>query len=295
MTVLITGSEGLIGRHLSPRLASCGFRLKGFDIRRSMQEDVRDSHALTAALDGAEGVVHLAAVSRVVWGELDPATCIATNVTAVRRLFDAAIRAARRPWVVFMSSREVYGDAAALPVDEDAPLQPMNVYARSKRDGELLAREARDAGLVVNVGRLSSVYGCTDDHADRVVPAFAKAAACGGSIRVEGHSNTLDFTFIDDIADGIARLVAATARGEGYPPIHFVSGQATTLGALAELAVSRARAPVESIESPSRDYDVSHFVGNPARARALLGWSATVPIAQGLERLIAGYAGSGSA
>jgi nucleoside-diphosphate-sugar epimerase len=290
MTVLITGSEGLIGRHLSPRLANCGFGLRAFDIRRSPQEDIRDGHARAEALDGVEGVVHLAAISRVVWGERDPANCAATNVTALRGLLDIAIRAARRPWVVFVSSREVYGNAAGLPVDEEAPLRPMNVYARTKCDGELLARQARDAGLVVNVARLSSVYGCVDDHADRVVPAFAKAAACGGSIRVDGPSNTLDFTFIDDVTEGLAGLIAATARGEVFPPIHFVSGRGTTLGALAELAVSRARAPVETIEASSRDYDVSHFVGNPARARALLGWSATVPIAVGLKRLIAGFA-----
>ena len=76
----------------------------------------------------------------------DPANCAATNVTALRGLLDIAIRAARRPWVVFVSSREVYGNAAGLPVEEEAPLRPMNVYARTKCDGELLARQARDAG-----------------------------------------------------------------------------------------------------------------------------------------------------
>jgi nucleoside-diphosphate-sugar epimerase len=71
-------------------------------------------------------------------------------------------------------------------VAEDAPLSPRNVYARSKVAVEQLTEEARERGMIAAVVRFSNVFGDTEDHADRVVPAFARAAAAGGTVRVDG-------------------------------------------------------------------------------------------------------------
>ena len=289
MTILVTGSEGLIGRHLSPRLESVGLSIRRFDIRRSTAEDIRDRNAMAAAVDNVHGIVHLAAVSRVVWGERDPANCIATNVTALHELLELASRSKSRPWMFFVSSREVYGNAAYLPVPEHAPLQPINVYARTKQEGERHVLAARESGLVTNIARLSSVYGWAGDHEDRVAPAFALRAARGGRIRIDGRQHTLDFTFIDDVVDGLSRFVAATARGECLPTIHFSSGFGTSLEGLARIAIDHARKPVEVVEEPPRSYAVSRFVGDPSRAATLLGWSAKTLVEHGMKQLIDQY------
>ncbi len=288
--ILVTGSSGLIGRALRVRLHALGIATAGIDLLGAGAErgDIRDRAALERALDGCSGVVHLAAVSRVVWAQRDPDLCWSTNVGGLQNLLAAS--AATAPWIVFASSREVYGHAAALPVTEDSPLQPVNVYARSKVEGERLLADAVAAGRRGAIVRFSNVYGAVEDHADRVVPAFARAAATGQPIRVDGSGNTFDFTFIDDVVDGVIALVHKLQDGRtALPPVHFVSGEPTTLGQLAALAQMIAHNECKVDEAPPRDFDVAHFTGDPSRAHELLGWRATVGIRDGLARLIGAF------
>jgi nucleoside-diphosphate-sugar epimerase len=115
--------------------------------------------------------------------------CEVTNVEALQSLLRMCVEGTR-PWFIFASSREVYGQADRFPVCEDAPLRPLNHYGRSKQSGEQLTRQASKAGLVANVCRFSSVFGCPLDHPDRVATAFASAAARGGRISVEGATTS---------------------------------------------------------------------------------------------------------
>ncbi|MFO0577959.1 MAG: NAD(P)-dependent oxidoreductase [Polyangia bacterium] len=295
--IAITGSEGLIGRHLCSALRQRGVEVLRIDRAlphgssgRAELEADNVSDVLQPLLDGCDGVVHLAAVSRVVWGQRDPALCLRTNVEGTRAVVQAALRSRVRPWVLLASSREVYGDAARLPVREDAPLQPLNVYARSKVDAEACVLACRPA-LRTAIVRLSSVYGDPFDHADRVVPAFCRAAMLDGVLRIEGAGNVLDLTHAVDVAAGIVRIIELLQQeASALPPIHLVSGQGTTLGELAELVRSLAGSRALLSEVPPRTYDVWRFIGDPGRARALLGWQASTPLAVGLSRLLQDYA-----
>jgi nucleoside-diphosphate-sugar epimerase len=287
--LLITGSSGLIGRYLCKRLRAAGVEFREFDLRNSPEQDIRNRTSLRAALQGITGIVHLAAVSRVIWGERDPTKCFETNVRALGDLVDLCVTGSR-PWLIFASSREVYGNAARLPVQESAPLQPVNVYGRSKRDGETIVQAARERGLVANICRFSSVFGCPFDHPDRVVMAFASIAAQGGVMPVEGSGIVLDFTAVEDVADGLFRSVEAASQGCRLPPIHFVSGRGTTLRELAEMAAAHAVRRTSIEERPSRKFGVSLFVGDPSRARDLLGWRATANLADRVGMLVADLA-----
>jgi dTDP-glucose 4,6-dehydratase/UDP-glucose 4-epimerase len=73
------------------------------------------------------------------------------------------------------------------------------------------------------------------------------------------------------------------------PPIHFVSGIQTSLGELAELAISLGGGKVAAVETPARRFDVHRFQGDPSNAAALLGWRAETPLADGFARLVAAY------
>ena len=287
LMILVTGSEGLVGSRLATSIERLGVEVRRFDIRRSPGENVRDRDAVAAAVQGVDGIVHLAAVSRVVWGENDPALCEATNVDALRNLLALCAGRQRPPWFVFASSREVYGNAGEAPISEDFEFRPMNVYAKTKCEGERLVQSAAATGLIANICRLSSVYGSPHDHPDRVVMAFAGAAVHGGTMRVDGPSNTFDFTAVDDVVKGLLRLVELSSDGERIPPVHFVSGRGTTLLELAELAAAHAQMPVSIAEAPARVFDPGHFVGDPARAAALLGWRSEIEIEEGLAQLIA--------
>lgn len=287
--ILITGSSGLVGSALLPVFESRGVEIECLDIRASgaAHGDVRDRERVRRAVLPCDGVIHLAAISRVVWGERDPALCWSTNVDGLRNVLEAAASSPRRPWIVFASSREVYGQPDSLPVDEDCPVRPVNVYGRSKAAGEDLITAARRDGSRACTIRLSNVFGATTDHADRVVPAFARAAADGEPLRVDGPGHTFDFTHTDDVARGIVALADLLGAGEAAPPpIHLVSGTPTTLGELAAMAVRLAGSGSTIRCAPPRDFDVARFSGSPARAEALLGWRARVGLEEGMTRLI---------
>jgi len=290
--ILITGSSGLIGRALRLALHEQGYCIRGLDIRASGTEagDVCHPDTLRQAIQGCAGVIHLAAVSRVVWGERDPEHCEKVNIGGVRHLIDAALQSAHRPWLVFASSREVYGQAEQLPVPEEAPLRPVNVYARTKVAGERLMTEAREHGLQTSIVRFSNVFGSIHDHPDRVVPAFARAAALGKPLRVEGSEHTFDFTHVQDVADAVVALVRVLQAGPStLAPIHFVTGQPTTLGQLANLAIRLAGSDSPILLAPERNFDVARFYGCPQRAQAQLGWTAKVSLEQGLAALIQAF------
>lgn len=291
--ILITGSSGLVGSSLAPILRRRGADLALLDIAAlgPAHGDVRDVARVRQAVDRCDGIIHLAAVSRVVWGERDPELCRATNVHGLRNVLAEAARSPGRPWVIFASSREVYGHPETLPVDEDCPVRPVNVYGRSKVEGEQLVEAARRDGVRACVVRLSNVFGSIDDHADRVVPAFARGAALGQELRVDGADHTFDFTHVDDVAAGIVTLAEMLASDESPPPppIQFVSGTATTLEQLATLAIDIAGTRSTVRHAPPRDFDVALFVGSYRRAQQMLGWTPRVSLQDGLERLISDF------
>lgn len=290
--ILITGSAGLIGSGVARELVHRGIEIQSLDIAEDHDGygDVRDRVRVDAAIARCDGVVHLAAVSRVIWGEDDPALCRDTNINGTKNVLDAALRARRRPWVIFASSREVYGQPETLPANESCPLHPVNVYGETKIAGERLVAAAVDSGVRACIVRLSNVFGTTEDHADRVVPAFARQASRGEDLRVDGAGHTFDFTHVDDVARGLASLMDLLADGGiPPPPIHFVTGRPTTLGQLADRAIEIAGTGSMVRHAPPRSFDVARFYGDNTRARRLLGWSPRVELEAGLARLIADF------
>jgi nucleoside-diphosphate-sugar epimerase len=290
--ILITGSCGLVGTALANRLRSLGAELRFLDLNASGEAhgDVRDLDRVRRAVEGCDGVVHLAAVSRVIWGEQRPEECWETNVGGLRNVLASAAEALDKPWVIFASSREVYGQPSHLPANEDCPLRPVNVYGRCKVEGEHLVRAARSDGLRACTVRLSNVFGSPLDHVDRVVPAFAQAAAFGNELRIDGADHTFDFTYVDDVVAGIATLTELLrVERVAPPPIHFVAGVPTTLLQLAELAIGLANSQSSIRYAEPRDFDVAQFFGSPERASRILGWRPTTSLEVGLHRLIDAY------
>ncbi len=246
-----------------------------------------DGTSVATAMAGCSGVVHLAAVSRVVWGERDPDHCHDVNVEGTRNVLSAAARrGVQAPWVLVASSREVYGQAVEFPVSESAPFRPLNAYARSKVEAEDLVRSSRGEGLDVSVIRFSSVYGAVADHIDRVAPAFARLASLGGILRIDGQDTTLDFTHVDDVVAAVHLAAESLAAGDGpLPPLHLVSGRGITLQELATMAIKAAGAGTIELR-PARSYDVTSFVGDPTRAEQVLGWRANTALEEGIDRLV---------
>ena len=289
--VLVTGSEGLIGKALCTALEKAGNTIERFDIRFHQDHpdfgNILDLDILNAKIKNCDGVVHLAAVSRVVWGEKDPEKCWKTNVVGTHNVVQAIKNSSLKPWMVYASSREVYGQQQNFPVEIDVDYMPLNIYARSKVAAEKLVLQAREEGLYTAVIRYSSVYGRIDDHKDRVVPAFCRRTVLGEPLRIEGLENTLDFTHVDDTVDGtIAVINILETRNSPLLPLHITTGVPTTLKELANLVGTSVGRELNIIEMPSRSYDVSRFWGSTTKTSQILSWQAKISVKVGVQNLV---------
>jgi UDP-glucose 4-epimerase len=289
-TILITGSQGLIGKTLIKYLKNTPYQVKQLDINLPVNHphygDINHPESIHQQLADCIGIIHLAAISRVIWGEQQPELCWQTNVLGTSYLLAAAYKATAKPWFIYASSREVYGQQQQFPVVESASLQPLNAYARSKVAAEELVNQYQTQGLKTAILRFSSVYGRIDDHADRVVPAFCRAAAYGKTLNIEGLDNTFDFTHVTDVVDGIVKTILQLQQGQSLPAIHLTSGQPTTLYELAKLACNISNTSAKLIEAPPRSFDVAKFYGSPLLAQEKLGWKPKIAIETGITQLI---------
>lgn len=286
--ILVTGSSGLIGSAVCAVFEAQGHEVRKFDIAEQQGGlgDVLSSADLDTAMKGCTGVIHLAAVSRVIWGEHDPEKCRETNVVGTQNVIDRICSGHPQPWLIFGSSREVYGQSDVLPVAECDPLHPMNHYARSKVEAEEAVTRAMGAGICGSIVRFSTVYGSVADHADRVIPIFCRAAIRDLPLRVEGAKNCLDITHVDDVADCISNIVSSLSEGSSLRPMHLTTGRGTSLSDLAQTVVRLVQRNSEIITTPPRDFDVTNFIGDPSFAESQIGWRARKPLETGLEELI---------
>jgi nucleoside-diphosphate-sugar epimerase len=297
--VLITGSAGLVGRALVEELRARGVEIVEMDLRASVPSDIRDRAVVRRALQGVgsdavDGVIHLAAISRVAWGEQAPDLTKAINVTATKSLLEEISRLEPSPWLLFASSREVYGDPSEFPVRESFPIAPLNHYGRSKAEGERLVQAARASGLVGGIVRLSNVYGTEYDHPDRALPSLLWRAMQGAELQITGADNFFDFVHVDDSVRGILNVVDLLDAGRvDLPPIQFATGRRTSLGELAVLSKQIGASRSDIVILPARPFDVGGFCGSPERAKEMLGWEPLVAIEDGMERLRARFVALG--
>lgn len=287
MRVLVTGSSGLVGAVLSDALSGAGHEPVAFDLRHDPRQDIRDVAAVRSLARSCDGVIHLAALSRVAQAEADPALCEDVNVEGTRAVIEACLSLPFPPFLIFASSREVYGNPVRFPVAESDAIAPLNTYGRSKAEGERLVAEAARQGLRTGVVRLSSVYGTVNDHPDRAVPALLWRALRGEALEITGEEGFFDFVHSDDSADALLRAALAVEAGRTLPVVHVATGVATTLGDLARTAVRIAGTGAPIVVKDSRSFDVSGFRGDPMLAAVSLGLSRPTALAEGMARLAA--------
>jgi nucleoside-diphosphate-sugar epimerase/glycosyltransferase involved in cell wall biosynthesis len=288
-----------VGKRAVAALEARGHGVVPFDIRDASSghlNDICNPDVLAAALTGADGVIHLAAISRVAWGEQRPDLCQRVNVGGTATLLASIHALDPVPWLVFVSSREIYGDAAVLPVDEDAPVRPVNVYGRSKAAGELMVAQARaNGGVRSAIVRLSSIYGATNDHHDRVIPALLWHALAGEELTITGAANRFDFVHVDDSVAGLLRAADLLMDGApAVPTVHLTTGVGTSLSALAERAIAIAGSTAKIRAVPARPFDVGGFIGDPTRAHHVLNWNAAINLEQGISALYEAMRSRGS-
>jgi nucleoside-diphosphate-sugar epimerase len=303
--VLITGSSGQIGTNL---LAD-GHDVFGVDKRLNTWTDdfrylLQDLSALSAPTPGGIGgveyppvdlVVHLAAHAKVHQLVRQPQRALENAVMTFN-----VLEFCRREGVplVFSSTREVYGDVRRFEGYGEATADfafTESPYSASKIASEaLIYSYARCYGLSYLVFRFSNVYGRFDNdlaRMARVIPLFIHSMLRDESITVYGGvKKVLDFTYVDDCVDGIARGVAALGEGTvGNETINLAFGEGNTLVRAAELIGAELGVEPRMTFAPSLVGEVTHYVADIRKAADLLGWLPRVPLAEGIPRAVAWF------
>ncbi len=272
MRILVTGSHGLIGSALLKSLDRIGHQTLTFDIRSNKNQNIQDPSSFDL-FKKIDGIVHLAGTSQVALAEKNPDLCRLNNVLGTRNVIRKALSLKKKPWLIFSSSREVYGQQKVLPVNEDAARQTISVYAKTKCLAENLVLEAREHGLTTAIVRFSDVFGSITDYPNRTIPAFCLAALKNKPLHLKGPQNVFDFTYLDDVIRGVMHVVNIFNKNssDSLPPIHLVNGRGISLFEAASIITRKAGGgSIETIEP--QPYDVNRFYGCNERAMSLLGW-----------------------
>jgi UDP-glucose 4-epimerase len=309
MRVLITGSSGQIGTNLALRLLRDGHDVFGVDKRQNPWTDefptlLQDLAGHYPAFPGGIGgveypavdvVVHLAAHAKVHQLVREPHRALENAIMTFNVLEYA--RGLGLP-LVFSSTREVYGDVHRFEeyAEEAADFAfTESPYSASKITSEaFIYSYARCYGLDYLVFRFSNVYGRFDNdlwRMERVLPLFTHQLSRGEPITIYGgHEKVLDFTYIDDCVDGIARGVYALADGRvANETINLAYGEGNTLVRAAELIASELGTDPQIMLAPSLLGEVTHYVADVRKARELLGWKPRTPLAEGIPKSVAWF------
>ncbi|MDE5065163.1 MULTISPECIES: NAD-dependent epimerase/dehydratase family protein [unclassified Wolbachia] len=285
MGILITGAAGLIGSTLVKKLENQGHEVISCDIRFHNNPLSFFSEDIVPLLAKCTGIIHLAAISRVIHGELYPELCRKINVDGTMQFLGLCKSLSNKPWFIYASSREVYGEQKELPVTESASIDPINNYAKGKAFIEEQITSSKDFNVAIL--RFSNVYGGLLDHNSRVIPALCINALRGDPIKIEGKECVFDFTYLDDVIEGICLTVKyLQSEKSSLPAIHLTTNSPCTLENLAKTILKVTKSDSRIDFYPPRNFDVTKFHGDFTRAKELLGWSPKHSLEVGLSKFI---------
>jgi UDP-N-acetylglucosamine 4-epimerase len=313
---LVTGVAGFIGSNLLETLLKLGQRVVGLDnfatgkannldeVRalvtpgqwaefQFIQGDIADLAACRRACEGAELILHQAALGSVPRSVEDPSGTHLANVTGFVNMLVAA-RDARVRRIVYASSSAVYGDSAELPKVEDKIGQPISPYAATKLMNEVYADVFSRVYGLESIGlRYFNVFGPRQDPEGAyaaVIPKWIAALLRREPVQINGDGETSrDFCFIENVVQ--ANLLAATTTNvEAVNQLYNVAvGERTTLNELFGLLQEslRRREPALPLQQPVyRDFrvgDVRHSLADTGKAARLLGYAPARRVKDGLE------------
>lgn len=301
MKALVTGAAGFIASHLSGQLLDRGAEVTGIDcfadyypreIKEanlatlttrpgfSFVESTIQSTDLDRLLDGVTHVFHLAAQAgvRKSWGR-DFQVYTTNNIEATQVLLEACVGKPLHR-LVYASSSSVYGDAATIPMREDAVPHPLSPYGVTKLAAEHLCHlYSANHGVPATSVRYFTVYG-PRQRPDMAFNRFLKAARRGDPIAVFGDGGqTRDFTFV---ADAVAGTIAAGERGVPGRAYNLGGGSRVSLNEVLDIVGRVTGQPLKIERGPAQKGDVRDTYADTSLARTDLGFQPTVSLADGL-------------
>lgn len=319
-SVLITGGAGFIGSSLAEKLLKLGYKViiadnfneyydpdikkrNILEIRRSMDScgipetnlklhclDIRDSAALSGMFinNRIDVVVHLAAMAGVRASIAAPVLCCDVNINGTVNILEEC-KTNHISKVVFASSSSVYGNNRKLPFSEtDIIDNPVSPYAASKKAGELICHTYHHLyNMSIACLRFFTVYG-PRQRPDLAIHKFAKLIMEDKPIPFYGDgSSARDYTYIDDIVEGIIKAIDWLISSEGvYEIFNLGESRTVTLNEMVGALESSLGKKAELCRKPLQLGDMDITFADVTKAKTVLGYSPQKKFEEGIEDFI---------
>lgn len=312
--IMITGVAGFIGFHVARRLLNLGQEVFGIDSINSsydpaikysrlhqltgkhgfyfLESDVNDlaSGLMVTKLPKPSTVIHLAAQAGVRESMDDPRRCLYDNVTGFGTILEFCRHSGVRH-LVYASTSAVYGEHNPLPWSVTQNVDnPVSLYAATKKADELIAHVYSNAfGLQTTGLRFFTVYGPWG-RPDMAIFKFTRALFRGEEITLFNHGDmSRDFTYVDDIVDGILSTVQSTEMSRPYRIYNIGSGEVTKLPDLVATleTLTGRKANIKLADKPVAD--LQHSLADIGPMQKDFGYAPKVLIQQGLANFVKWY------
>ncbi len=306
MKILVTGSEGFIGSHLTELLVEKGYKVKAF-VRYNFQNnwgwlekskylkdieiytgDIRDYDSVYDAMKEVDAVFHLAALIGIPYSYISPLAYIKTNTEGTYNVLEAA-RKLNIQRVVHTSTSEIYGTAQYVPIDEKHPYNPQSPYSASKAGADHLALSYyRSFELPVTIIRPFNTYG-PRQSARAIIPTIITQILSGKKeIKLGNLSPTRDLNYVKDTANGFITVgLHEKTIGDVF---NLGTGKEISIGDLAKEIINLIGKDVRIVRENKRlrpeKSEVQRLLSNPNKAMKLTGWKPEYSLEIGLKETI---------
>ena len=295
--VLVTGSTGFAGGHLCEQLNALGSIVRCF-VRsdrklpvkgprvNAVVGDVQDYQSLLEALKGVDVAFHLAAITVIPETRAKIFNTFSTNSLGTLNFLMAA-REQHVGKVVYVSTCHIYGKQDRVPITEDSPARPIDIYSASKLSGESLALSfAEMYDMDISISRAFNHYG-PRQKSEFLIPSVITRLLRRETLEMGNPSPTRDFAYVDDIVRGYCLLAENGKRSGIY---HFCSGIERSVQQIVDSIVELSGVRASTRWNPdARKVDIPRSVGDYSKARKELGWKPRIEFEDGLRKAIAWY------
>ena len=306
--ILVTGSDGFIGSHLTEELVRAGYQVKAFvyynsfntwgwldtlpsDVMKNVeifQGDVRDPNGVKEAMKETAAVFHLAALIAIPFSYHSPDTYVDTNIKGKLNILQAA-REQDLERVLVTSTSEVYGTAQYVPMDEKHPFQGQSPYSATKIGADRLAESFyRSFQLPVSIVRPFNTFG-PRQSARAVIPTIITQLLAGKEkIHLGSLTPTRDFNYVKDTVNGFIKIYESERTiGE---EINIATQHEISIGELAEELIRQINPNAKIVCDEERlrpeKSEVNRLLGSNKKIKELTDWKPVYSFEEGLSETI---------
>lgn len=306
--ILVTGSDGFIGSHLTEELVRAGYQVKAFvyynsfntwgwldtlpsDVMKNVeifQGDVRDPNGVKEAMKETAAVFHLAALIAIPFSYHSPDTYVDTNIKGTLNILQAA-REQDLERVLVTSTSEVYGTAQYVPMDEKHTFQGQSPYSATKIGADRLAESFyRSFQLPVSIVRPFNTFG-PRQSARAVIPTIITQLLAGKEkIHLGSLTPTRDFNYVKDTVNGFIKIYESERTiGE---EINIATQHEISIGELAEELIRQINPNAKIVCDEERlrpeKSEVNRLLGSNKKIKELTDWKPVYSFEEGLSETI---------